>query len=263
MIYPDLHTHTIYCDGKATPREMIEAAIEKNLPAIGFSAHAYTHFDTSYCMKREDTARYLAELCALREEYKGKIRVYIGFEVDALSELPEGDYDYIIGSAHYVKVGDRYFDVDLSLDAAKKTIDEVFSGDADAYAEAYYEALATVVRFRPSIIGHFDLVTKYNEKEAIVDTASPRYIAAWQKCADRLLSLGVPFEVNMGAIFRGYRKTPYPSGEIISYLAKRGARFVLSGDAHTTAALAYRFEEAERYLKGFGITPDFPEFVQF
>ena len=141
----------------------------------------------------------------------------------------------------------------LSLDAAKKTIAEVFSNDADAYAEAYFEALATYGCENPKIIGPFDLVTKYNEIEPIVNTASPRYIAAWQKAADALLRSGAYFEINTGAVSCGYRKTPYPSGEILTYLKDRGAKFVLSGDAHRKENLAFHFEEAARYANSFGI----------
>lgn len=263
MIYSDLHTHTIYCDGKCTPREMIEAAIEKKLPAIGFSAHAYTFFDTSYCIKEEAVAAYLAELRALKEEYRDKIAVYIGFEVDALAKTPTEAVDYRIGSAHYIKVGDRYYDVDLSLEAAKKTVTDVFGGDADAYAEAYYETLATVGCHKPSIIGHFDLVTKYNEKEPLVNTASPRYIAAWQRCADTLLSLGVPFEINTGAMSRGHRTAPYPSKEILTYLKEKGAFFVLSGDAHHKDTIGFAFDRAIDYAKACGITEFCNNTIQF
>ncbi len=252
----DLHVHTVYCDGKATPREMIEGAMAKGLSAIGFSAHAYTAFDESYCMKKEDVSRYLSELAALKAEYADRISVYIGFEVDAYGEKPADEYDYLIGSAHYVKKNGKYYDVDLSLEAAKKTVSEVFDGDADAYAEAYYEAMATVGCHAPSVIGHFDLLTKFNEREAVINTASPRYIAAWQRCADRLLSLGVPFEVNTGAISRGYRTMPYPSLEILDYLKARGARFILSSDAHSVLAIGYAFDEVKMLLAERGIKPE-------
>lgn len=252
----DLHTHTVYCDGKNTPREMIEGAIEKGFRAIGFTAHAYTSFDTSYCIAQEDTARYLAELAALKVEYADRIAVFVGFEVDACGEMPEGDYDYLIGSAHYVRVGEQYYDVDLSREATERAIAEGFGGDPDAYAEAYFETLATVARFFPAIIGHFDLLTKFNEPTALVDTASPRYIAAWKRCADRLLSLGVPFEVNSGAMARGYRTSPYPARDILLYLRDRGAKFLLSGDAHGVAGLGYAFDAVEAELKGLGITPE-------
>ena len=249
----DLHTHTKYCDGKDTPRDMIEGAIAMGLSAIGFTAHAYTDFDESYCMKKEDEKRYLAELSALREEYRDKIGVYIGFEVDAFGKKPAGDYDYVIGSLHYVFANGVYYGVDESIDVTRRAIEEGFGGDADAYAEAYYEALPRVLLHDPAIIGHFDLLTKFNEREALVDTASLRYIAAWQRAADELLLANIPFEINTGAISRGYRTIPYPAGDIIRYLAERGARFVLSGDAHAKESLCFAFDDVEKLLSEYGL----------
>ena len=103
----DLHTHTLYSDGRATPEEMILAAIEKGLGEIGISDHVYTFFDESYCMKKERTGEYLAEIAALREKYADKITVKCGIEYDAYSTEPTAPFDYAIGSAHYLKVGEK------------------------------------------------------------------------------------------------------------------------------------------------------------
>ena len=57
----DLHTHTTYCDGKNTPREMIEAAMAKGLLRIGFSGHSPSPCpDEDYAMRAEDVHRELA-----------------------------------------------------------------------------------------------------------------------------------------------------------------------------------------------------------
>ena len=71
----DLHMHTTYCDGKNTPEEMIRAAVDKGLSAVGISGHSYTFFDTSYCMQKEEVPRYLAELRYLRIKYFDRIHV--------------------------------------------------------------------------------------------------------------------------------------------------------------------------------------------
>lgn len=36
----DFHTHTTYCDGKSTPRQMVEAAYRMGLTDLGISGHA-------------------------------------------------------------------------------------------------------------------------------------------------------------------------------------------------------------------------------
>ena len=43
----DLHTHSTYSDGKASPEEVILSAIGKGLSEIGLSDHSYTFFDES------------------------------------------------------------------------------------------------------------------------------------------------------------------------------------------------------------------------
>ena len=52
---------------------------------------------------------------------------------------------------------------------------------------------------------------------------------------DKLLDTEKPplFEINFGAVIRGYRTEPYPSKPILEYLKARGAKFILSGDSHT------------------------------
>ena len=79
----DLHTHSYYSDGKASPEEMVLAAIEKGLAEIGISDHSYTFFDESYCVKKDKIAAYKKEIAALKEKYKGKISVLCGVEQDA------------------------------------------------------------------------------------------------------------------------------------------------------------------------------------
>ncbi len=35
----NFHTHTVFCDGRNTPEEVVLSAIEKGFSAIGFSGH--------------------------------------------------------------------------------------------------------------------------------------------------------------------------------------------------------------------------------
>ena len=79
------HCHTVYCDGKNTPEEMILAALERNFVSLGFSIHGWTPYEpTPVTMARE--ADYRAELRRLREKYAGLIEILIGAERDFLYE---------------------------------------------------------------------------------------------------------------------------------------------------------------------------------
>lgn len=243
MTTKDLHMHTVYCDGHDTPEDMVLSAIDKGLDTVGISAHSYTFFDTSYCMQKADVPRYLAELRYLRAKYFDRIHVLCGVEQDYYSDYPTDDFDYVIGSVHYIKADGEYIPVDESIEILRDAIKKHFDGDPYALCEAYFATVADVARKTGcDIIGHFDLISKFIEREPLFDTAHPRYVAAWQKAADELLKSDVPFEINTGAISRGYRTSPYPSAEIQAYIKEHGGRFVLSSDAHSADAVAYGFD---------------------
>ncbi len=255
MMWQDLHTHTTYCDGKNTPREMVLCAIEKGLCRIGFSGHAYTSFDQSYCMSKSGTENYIKEILALKEEYKGKIKILCGIEQDYYSDDTEQTFDYKIGSVHYIKQGDDYIPVDESREILLLATEKYFGGDIYALTEEYFKTVSKVLeRTNADIIGHFDLISKFNEGGALFDEESPRYVEAYTKAIDALIPYGKPFEVNTGAISRGYRTLPYPSRKQLEYIAKRGGKVILSGDTHAGENLCFEFEKWQAYCKDIGVT---------
>ncbi|MBR6917364.1 MAG: histidinol-phosphatase [Clostridia bacterium] len=246
MITRDYHTHTTFCDGHNTPREMVEAALSFGMDEIGLSGHAHQPFDFDYCMSKEGSALYREEVRALQNEYDGKIKVSLGVEKDLYSDEDTAGLDYVIGSTHYFKFGDEYYAVDAGADVLSFVIEKHFRGDALSMCEAYYENVAKIGEvIRPDIVGHFDLVTKYNDGGRFFDESAPRYVAAWQRAADTLLATCRLFEINTGAMYRVGKTRPYPSLEIISYIKERGGRFILSSDSHTAKSLCFRFDEYE------------------
>ncbi len=229
----DFHMHTVYCDGADTPEEMILSAIEKGLDAVGISSHSYTFFDESYCIKKDEVARYIAEISSLKEKYKERIQVFCGVEQDIFSQYPTDGFDYVIGSVHYLKLEDRYIPVDETEEILADAADRFFKGDIYALCERYFETVSLVAeKTGCDIIGHFDLITKFQERHPLFDERHSRYRVAWKKAADILLPYDVPFEINFGAISRGLRTSPYPSEEIVQYLRDNGARLILSSDSH-------------------------------
>lgn len=230
----DLHTHTVYSDGKNTPEEMILSAIKKGLDTIGISDHSYTSIDESYCIKRSDIEKYKNEIALLKIKYSGKIEVLCGIEQDYFSDETTEGYDYVIGSVHYIKVGDNCIPIDESAQILKASADKYFDGDIYSLAEAYYSLVGDVAeKTGADIIGHFDLITKFQEQTPLFDETNDRYRFAWKKAADKLIKTGVEFEINTGAIARGYRTTPYPSEEIQRYILEKGGKFIHSSDSHT------------------------------
>ena len=242
MRLSNYHTHTCFCDGKDSPEELILEAIRLGCPEIGFSGHSHTPHE-DYCMTVEGTGEYLRTLRSLRERYADRIRVLIGIEQDYYGDLPTDGYDYIIGSVHSMYKDGVYLCVDYTTEVFQRDVAEHYAGDYYAYAEDYY-ALVAQVREKTGcqIIGHFDLVTKFNEGDRLFDTGHPRYRKAALAALDRLCAEPVIFEINTGAISRGYRTQPYPQDFILEELRRRKMPLLLSSDCHDRRNLLFGLE---------------------
>ncbi|MBQ8808067.1 MAG: histidinol-phosphatase HisJ family protein [Clostridia bacterium] len=251
MTRGSLHVHSTYCDGKSALRETVEAAIEKGFSYIGFSGHGHTSFDGRYCMSKENEAKYFEEIQALKEAYKGKIRILCGIERDLLSDHFVHNYDYEIASVHYIKIGDKFYDVDGSAQEQKECIDLCFDADPYAYAEEYYKSVA---QLEGDIIGHFDLLTKFDRKNEIFNPREERYKKAALSSLEVLLQKDSVFEVNTGAMSRGYKDSPYPDLWILEEMKKRGARIILTSDCHYAPHLDFGYDMAEKTLNKLGFT---------
>ena len=252
MIATDLHTHTRYSDGENTPEEMIQAAIRLDMDCIGFSDHSYTPFDEGYCMSPEATKAYKEEISELRQKYRDQIRVCLGVEQDYYSPEGVSGYEYVIGSVHYIKLGGLYVSVDDGKETFIKNVEDYFGGDYIAFSELYYATVADVVRqTHADIIGHFDLVSKYNGDNELFNEQDPRYVLSWQKAVDELIHTEKPFEINTSQIAKGRKDHPYPSPDIIEYIQKKSGHFVLSSDSHSTRTLCYGFSDYEHLVSEY------------
>lgn len=244
------HTHTTFCDGKNTPEEIVLYAIEKGFKSIGFSGHGYTSFDVRYCMT--DTEGYVREISRLKRKYDDKIKIYCGIEEDAFSYANRTNFDYIIGSSHYFNIGNKYYPIDSNYDYFKKCL-EVFDYDVKKLAETYYNAFSGYIASRkPDIVGHFDLITKFDEIEVPRFLNNSEYLKIAEKYMYKAAENDVIFEVNTGAISRGIRKTPYPQENLLYVLKEKGCRIILSSDSHSVETLDFYFEETKQLLRDIG-----------
>ncbi len=170
---------------------------------------------------------YIAECRALRDEYRGRLDILCGIEQDYFGGRADSIHDYVIGSVHYLPAGDVPLAIDEGADELASLTERYYGGDILSAAECYFSLVAEVGTVTGAgIVGHFDLITKYIERGIALDTSSPRYRSAWQRAADRLLSEGLIFEINTGAVSRGYRSSPYPSDEMVDYIVAHGGRFI-------------------------------------
>lgn len=248
----NFHTHTVFCDGKSTPEEVVLSAIQKGFSAIGFSGHGYAPYDLKCCMT--DTEGYRQEILRLRDRYRNEIEIYLGVEEDAFYSVDRSRFDYIIGSCHFIRLHDKYYPIDSKYEFFKDCL-ALFEGDPLRFAEAYYQAFCDyLARRKPDIIGHFDLITKFDELDTSLFLQNPDYQKIAAAYITRAAQSGSIFEVNTGAISRGMRTTPYPSADLLHVLKKLDAPLILSADSHHKDTLDFAFEETKHCLREIGFT---------
>ena len=252
MFKQNLHTHSLYCDGKDTIEEMVQEAISRNFDVLGFSGHGYCSIDT-YSMPFDEMEKYILDVQHAKEKYKNQISIYLGIEQDVLGKRFEKNapFDYIIGSVHFVNVADQYLAVDMDKNTTEKIVE--FCGDFLTYAKVYYEEVKKIAAMdEVDIVGHVDLLTKFNEDESFIRFDNLDYLALAKECIDELIKANKIFEVNTGAIARGYRKSPYPHKTLLEYIYQKGGEILLNSDCHNRFKLDCNYKESLELIKECG-----------
>ena len=235
MTYTNYHTHTTFCDGKNTPEEMVQRAIELGFLELGFSTHS------DLC---KDLEGYCREIERLKSAYHDKISIKLGVEYDYYFDVDTSRFDYVIGGVHYLKKCGKLLPLDHSQEKFLPIIDDYYGGDIYSLCEDYFETLSGVYeKTGCDIVAHFDLVTKYNEGDRLFDTSNPRYIKAAEGALRTLMKKPVIFEINTGAIARGYRTAPYPAKPFLDIILSGGGKTILSADCHDKDFLAESFDK--------------------
>lgn len=249
MQYQNFHTHTRYSDGHDTPREMIEEALSRGFTSLGFSDHSYAWFESYYSMSEEGTVRQFREIRQLADEYRGRIRIYAGIELDGESAIPTLDYDFILSSVHEAVRHGRSFPIDSGKEQHLALVRELYGGSYTDFTKDYYMRLTEhVIRNRTDIVGHLDLPTKYST----CPEDDPRYRDAAIEAVREIVKHCKVFELNTGAIARGLRTVPYPAAFLLDEIKAQGGAMIVNSDCHYRAKLTCWFDEAEEYLAAHG-----------
>lgn len=253
-IKQNLHIHTTHCDGKDTPEEIVLEAMAQGFDSIGFSEHTYNKYSSyHHQMMPEAMEAYRADVLAVKAKYEGKIDVFCGLEDEYFSEVPTDGYDYLIGSVHYLDVGTTVKGFDGGVESTLEYINTYFGGSGMAFAKKYFETLLELPKKRSyDILGHFDLVCKNNEKGRFLDETSKEYLDMGFAAIHELQGKIPLFEVNTGAISRGYRTTPYPRPEFLKEFYRCGFGVVITSDCHDKTYLDCTYERAAELIRQAG-----------
>ncbi len=251
----DYHMHTPLC-GHAVgwPDEYAQAALDAGLEEIGFSDHApFVHMvDPGVTMGMSQLPDYYAMIEKTQQRFKNDLRIKMALEADFIpgyedktqAIIDDYDYDYIIGSVHFIKDW-GFDDPDQRERWDQEDVNQVYSD--------YYELLRRSAKSGLfDIIGHCDLVKKFGHRATIDLTGEIKQTAQVFK------ETGVAIEINTA----GWRKPceeQYPAENCLKIYAATGIPLTFGSDAHTPEDVGADFKQAYALAKSAGFT----EYVSF
>jgi histidinol-phosphatase (PHP family) len=270
------HTHHCICDGKGEAEDYVREALRKGFAALGFSSHAPLPFPNGWTLPKEKVPAYCAEIRRLKEAYAGRIRVYLGLEIDfisgdfgrppraregfsgesSLSWTHEG-LDYYIGSVHVFPGPEPagYLEVDHTSADYEAIRDINYGADMRAFVSGYYGYVRELCeKFKPPVLGHLDLIKKNNLGEKYFREGDSWYKALVRGLVPVIAASGCVVEVNTGGLARGRTSTVYPSPWILRLLREADIPVMLNSDAHLPENLDAYYDMARDILRQAGYT---------
>lgn len=263
FIKSNLHTHSTFCDGKNTLEENVLAAIQKEISVLGFTSHSMYPFWTESYMKPEDFSSYCTEIHRLQKKYAEQITIRLGFEADffpgvsvpKMQHYAEFEPDFLIGSVHFIFEREGSFAVDNTPEAWKAGIQNYYGGNAQkAICDYFSLQKEMLLKGDFSLLGHADLIRKFNEKFPYFDESEDWYKSELKEMAKAISKSGIATEINSGAVSRGWLSKPYPSEYFLNLLHENGIPIAITADAHSAENLDYDFEKSVALAKKIGYT---------
>ena len=193
----------------------------------------------------------MEEMEELKERYRGRLNLHIGIERDSMGPLQPAEY--VIGSVHQIIKDKEAVMVDESEEILKDAVNRLWGGDWYRLTADYYAREAKAAELTAcDIIGHVDLITKFNQDGHLFDETCDAYLEPAMAAVRELSKSGALFEINTGAMSRGFRREPYPSPALLKEIRRLGGKIIINSDSHRTDTLAWQFQAAVRLAKECG-----------
>lgn len=206
----------------------------------------------------------------LQQEYKDKMKIIIGFEVEGI-DIPHIEYSQeliaknneiqmMVGSVHFVHQIPIDFTVELWKEARSKS--RTTRGLYCDYFDLQYRVITSL---KPMVVGHFDLIRLLQPEDDFDSTTGKltrdvNVEIDWPEVWERIVrnikvvyEYGGLFELNSSAIRKGW-DTPYPRRDIAEAIIKYGGgRFCLSDDSHALTQVGLNYHKVLEYLKSLNV----------
>lgn len=247
---PDYHIHTRFsCDCDTDLAAICEATIARGLNEIALTDHV--DFGPADPLGYFRPLEFLSALERCRARYAGRLTIRAGVEMgephiftqEAAAVLAVGDFDFVIGSAHYAE-GMRHT---WAPSYFEQPLNQAF--------EAYFRQ---VVRLADQgdfdVLGHLDIV-KRDARDIDLPYNGPEHYEDLIRSALRsVIERGKGIELNTSPLRRGQPDT-CPSMQVLRWYRELGGEILtLGSDAHKPDDVGASFGVAADMARAAGFT---------
>ena len=240
----DFHLHSnISFDSTATPADMCHAAAQAGLKEICFTDHYDYKTDPADESQLFDLARYIEVYDTLKHPGL-TLRRGIEFGMTQWNVpqfrtfLPKYDFDFVIGSVHYIEGHDPYEKAYWD----GRTVDEAF--------RKYLEGVLDCVKVHNGfdVLGHLTYVAKSPHNPTHAPVPFMDYRDLTDEIMKTLVTKGIGMEVNTSGIDRC--GAFLPSREYLQRFKELGGQIITVGsDAHNSSRIGQYVPDALEMLK--------------
>lgn len=269
MMRADYHVHTEYSDDSAYEMEqVVRDAIERGIDELCFTDHVDYGIKKDWdepgeliyrvggsgepdamVLNNVDYPKYVAQIRELQEKYGDRISIKLGLEfgmqahtIDRYEKLfARYPFDFIILSVHEVE-DKEFWNQDFQKGRSQQE-----------YNERYYEELLYLVKHyhNYSILGHVDLITRYDEVGIYPFEKVKPVITEILKT---VIADGKGIEVNTSSHRYGLKDLT-PSRDILRLYRELGGRIITIGsDSHKPEHLGAYIDDTKKELRALGFT---------
>jgi histidinol-phosphatase (PHP family) len=236
------------------------AASERGIAELGVSEHVYRFTQVldvwAHPFWRANAADDIDEYCAfVREQTDLRLGIEADFVPggeDRMANLLEArDFDYVVGSVHFLRDGAVDMD-DYSVWRSARSAEEVWTRYFQAIGEAARSGLF-------DILAHPDLVKYWTPAQST--TGQPAYSERlpqgdlrryYEPAIEAIADTGIAVELSTAGLRKPVGEM-YPSTAFLEMCLEAGAPIALSSDAHRPQDVGADYEKALELLEQLGV----------
>jgi histidinol-phosphatase (PHP family) len=229
----------------------LEAASAAGIVELGVSEHVYRFLQALDVWRHPYWVEQATDDLDAYCEFVRTTPLRLGIECDFIPGAEERieallggrDFDYVVGSVHFIGEGENAVD-DPGWDAWQESADpeevwtRYFSYLADAARSGLYDILA-----------HPDLVKVWGTGKPFPEGDLARF---YEPAIEAIAESGIAVEISTAGLRKPVGEI-YPAPRFAELCVEAGAAFALSSDAHLPEQVGFEYETAVELMRGWGI----------